>query len=66
MSCGTLTAAFSGTNELQQLVAETQVILEQDTNRFTAGKAVYTGADGMVELTGNPSWRSGLREGKGD
>ena len=66
MSCKTLTAAFSGTNELQQLVAETNVILEQDTNRFTAGRAVYSGTNGMLELTERPTWRSGLREGKGD
>ncbi len=66
MSCETLTAAFSGTNELQQLVAETNVILEQDTNRFTAGQAVYSGTNGMLELTERPTWRSGLREGKGD
>jgi lipopolysaccharide export system protein LptA len=66
MSCETLTAAFSGTNELQQLVAETNVILEQDTNRFAAGRAVYSGTNGMLELTESPTWRSGLREGKGD
>jgi lipopolysaccharide export system protein LptA len=66
MSCETLTAAFTGTNELQQLVAETHVILEQETNRFTGGKAVYTGTNGMLELTESPTWRSGPREGNGD
>ena len=66
MSCETLTATFSGTNELQQLVAETHVILEQETNQFTAGKAVYTGTKGMLELTESPTWHSGLREGNGD
>jgi lipopolysaccharide export system protein LptA len=66
MSCSTLTVAFAGTNELQQLVAETGVILEQDTNRFAASKAVYSATNGMLELTENPSWRSGSREGKGD
>jgi lipopolysaccharide export system protein LptA len=66
LSCGTLSAAFSGTNELQRLVAETDVILEQETNRFTANKAVYSGPDGILELAGNPTWRSGLREGRGD
>lgn len=60
-----MTVSFAGTNELQQLVALTNVVIEQDTNRFTAGKAVYTGTNGLLELTENPTWHSGPRSGKG-
>jgi lipopolysaccharide export system protein LptA len=65
LSCDTLTASFSGTNELQRIVAEQHVILEQETNRFTADRAVFEGAEGILDLTGNPAWRSGLRGGSG-
>jgi lipopolysaccharide export system protein LptA len=48
-------------------VAETNVTLvEQLTNRFAGGKAVYVATNGLLELTQNPSWHSGQREGKGD
>lgn len=65
MTCNWMTVAFAGSNELQQLVALTNVIIEQDTNRFTGGKAVYTGTNGVLELTEKPTWRSGDRSGKG-
>jgi len=66
MSCDTLTASFSGTNELQNIVAENHVILEHETNRFTADRAVFESAAGLLDLTGNPAWRSGSREGSGN
>jgi len=65
MTCKWMTVSFAGTNELQQLVALTNVVIVQDTNRFNAGKAVYTGTNGLLELTENPTWSSGLRSGKG-
>ena len=34
--------------------------------QFTAERAEYTGTNGLLDLTGNPAWRAGLREGKGD
>ncbi len=66
MSCELLTATFAGTNELRQLVADRKVIIESDTNRFTSGRAVYTGTNGLLTLTENPAWKAGLRDGKGD
>jgi len=68
---GTLTAAtmlvtLLSTNELQSMVAEKNVVIENETNRFTGEKAVYTATNGILELTGNPAWRSGTRQGTGD
>ena len=66
MTCALLTLTFSGTNELQKMVAEHQVVIAQQDKQFTAEKAEYTGTNGVLDLTGNPGWRAGLREGKGD
>jgi lipopolysaccharide export system protein LptA len=66
LSCALLTLNFSPTNQLHQMIAENDVVIEQITNRFTAGKAVYTATNGLLELMQNPAWHAGLREGKGD
>jgi lipopolysaccharide export system protein LptA len=66
MNCRLMTLTFSGTNELQSMIAEEKVIMEHDDQQFTAAKAVYTGTNDLLELTGNPAWRAGDREGKGD
>jgi lipopolysaccharide export system protein LptA len=68
---GTLTAAtmlvtLLGTNELQSMVAQKNVVIENDENQFTGEKAVYTATNGILELTGNPAWRAGPRKGNGD
>jgi lipopolysaccharide export system protein LptA len=68
---GTLTAAtmlvtLLSTNELQSMVAEKNVVIEKGTNQFTGDKAVYTATNGILEMTGNPVWRAGTRQGKGD
>ena len=65
MNCGELTAWYSGTNQLQRMVAERGVTIEQQEEQLRAGKAVYTSTNGLLELTDQPSWRSGTREGKG-
>lgn len=66
MTCALLTLTFSGTNELRKMLAEHQVVIAQQDKQFTAEKAEYTGTNGVLDLTGNPGWRAGLREGKGD
>jgi len=66
MTCALMTLTISGTNELQKMVAEHQVIIRQEDNQFTADNAEYTGTNGLLDLTGSPAWRAGLREGKGD
>jgi lipopolysaccharide export system protein LptA len=69
---GTLTAAtmlvtLLGTNELQTMVAEKNVVIQKNmTNQFTGEKAVYTATNDKLELTGNPAWRAGTRQGTGD
>jgi lipopolysaccharide export system protein LptA len=66
MSCGLMTLTFTGTNELQKMLAEHQVVIAQTNQQFTAETAEYTAADGLLNLSGNPAWRAGTREGKGD
>ena len=66
MTCSLLTLTFSGTNELQKMVAEHQVLIEQEDRKFTAEKAEYTGTNNVLELTGDPHWQAGPRQGKGD
>jgi lipopolysaccharide transport protein LptA len=66
MFCGVLTATFAGTNELRELVADKNVVMESETNRFAAGHALYTGSNAVLVLTDNPSWRTGARDGRGD
>lgn len=66
MTCGLMTLTFAGTNELQQMVAEQEVVIAQADRRFTATRAEYTATNSLLELIGNPTWRDGLREGRGD
>ena len=66
MSCSRMMLTFVRTNEPQQMVAEDKVVIEQAEQRLMGGKAVYTVTNGVLDLTGNPQWRAGLREGKGD
>jgi len=66
VSCGRLTAVMGGTNELQRLIAETNVIIEAEEKRMTGGIAVYTSTNGWLDLTENPTWKADSREGKGN
>ena len=66
MSCDLMTLTLAGTNELQKLVAEHQVVIGQEDKQFMAEHAEYTGTNGVLDLTGNPAWRAGTREGQGD
>lgn len=66
MTCGRMTLTFVGTNELQKLVAEQEVVIARADGRFTAARADFTASDNLLELTGNPAWQVGSREGKGD
>jgi len=62
-----LTATFTGTNELQRLVAEKNVVIQEEDKRFTGQTAVFTGTNGILELTGPPAptWQAGERRGSG-
>jgi lipopolysaccharide export system protein LptA len=66
MSCDTMQLAFAGTNELQTVLAEGNVVIQETTNRFTARKALYRAAEHDLTLTGQPAWEAGTRQGKGD
>ncbi len=66
MSCLSLELTFAGTNELKNMVADREVVIEQDQNLLTGDKAVYDGPTGNLEVSGNPKWQSGLRGGEGD
>jgi lipopolysaccharide export system protein LptA len=69
MDCGRADLTFANTNQLQRMVAEDNVVIRQQDQadrQMTAGRAVYTGANGQMELTENPKWRDGSREGTGD
>lgn len=66
LTAATLWIALAGTNELQSMVAEKDVVIQNNDNQFTGQKAVYTATNGILELTGNPTWRAGTRNGMGD
>jgi lipopolysaccharide export system protein LptA len=66
MTCRLLTLSFTGTNELQTMLAEHQVVIEQEDRRFTAETAEFTGTNRLLELKGDPRWQAPPREGKGD
>ena len=42
MNCALLTITFSTTNELESMVAENEVVIEQDTNRLSCGLLTLT------------------------
>jgi lipopolysaccharide export system protein LptA len=66
MTCSNLALYFGGSNQLDRMIATRNVVIEESTNSFKADRAVYTGSNHLLELTGNPSWRSGAREGRGE
>lgn len=66
LTCSTLTATFTGTNELQRLVAETNVRITEGDKLFTGAKAVFTARNGLLVMTGKPTWKVGPRRGSGD
>jgi lipopolysaccharide export system protein LptA len=66
MTCGLMTLTFHGTNEFEKLVAEGGVVIAQGERRFTAARADCNGTNSLLDLTGNPVWYAGTREGRGD
>ena len=61
-----MTVTFAGTNQLETLTAEQNVVIEEGDKRFTGGRAFYTHTNTTLELTVHPAWQDGLRSGKGD
>jgi lipopolysaccharide transport protein LptA len=65
MNCGTLNVTFSGSNQLQRLVALDQVVIQQGEQRFRAGQAIYDATNSTLDLLQDPSWTAGPRNGNG-
>ncbi len=66
LTCGTLQIALGGTNQVQDLVAEREVVIEQETRRLTGQRMDYDAATGEARLTGQPTWQDGERHGAGE
>jgi lipopolysaccharide export system protein LptA len=66
MSCELLSVSYSGSNQLNNLVAEQNFILQETTNSLRGGRAVFDGTNDVLTVTERPSWVSGARSGKGE
>ena len=69
MTCSQMTANFGGTNELQTIIADKDVVIDvidKEGKHLTGGHAVYAHTNTTLEITQNPTWRAGSRDGKGD
>ncbi|PWU15244.1 MAG: hypothetical protein C5B50_15700 [Verrucomicrobia bacterium] len=67
INCGQMTVTIAGSNQIQRVLAQEDVVIAQPGDRhFSAGTAVYTATNNLLELSGNPQWRDGLRNGRGD
>ncbi len=66
LTCGHMDVSYTGTNQLQTLMAQRDVVIRDATNTLTASQAVFNGTNGVLLLTENPAWSSGQRSGKGD
>lgn len=64
ISCNLLTVRATASNQVQETVAEQNVVVERNDGVIRAEKAVFSGT--VVEFTGNPTWKSDQREGSGD
>ena len=70
MTSRTMVVTFSGSNQLQTLTADKNVVIEEgadpEKKRFTGAHAFYTHTNTTLEMTGQPQWQAGSRRGKGD
>jgi len=55
LECERVDATFVATNRVERAVAEGGVVLSQGERVVQGARAVYTGADDVVRLTGNPT-----------
>lgn len=66
LTCGSLRSTFGASNQVQDFIAEQDVVLEQDERRLTGQRMNYDGDKGVAQLTGQPTWRDGERSGAGE
>ncbi|MDB6025585.1 MAG: hypothetical protein JWM68_1808 [Verrucomicrobiales bacterium] len=68
LTAASLTADLSGTNNVKNIVAETNVVIvhKEDNSEAAGERAVYVNEGGkqLVELTGNPHWHDTKNEGR--
>jgi lipopolysaccharide export system protein LptA len=66
LDCGLMTVWLAGSNRVQSIVAEGNVVVAQNDGRITAERAVFSGTNPASLFTGKPTWQSGDRHGSGD
>jgi lipopolysaccharide export system protein LptA len=66
MTCREMTVNFGSTNDLQTIIAEKDVLIDDQDKHIKGGHSVFTRTNSILEVTENPSWSDGSREGKGD
>lgn len=66
MTCEAMTAAIAGGNAIESVVAETNVVVEQQDGRFTSDVAKFYATNSTAVFTGNATWLKGTRSGAGD
>ncbi len=66
MTCGRMTVTFLGTNELQSVVAEDQVVIDRGTGFLRGDRAVYDSTNNVLAMDGSPAWQAGERSGSAD
>ncbi len=65
LDCGRLSVALGASNQVQQLVAEQRVVIVAGNRRLAGERAAYDGANGVLEITGQPTWQDGQYSGQG-
>jgi len=67
LRCAELTIeSAKDSNRTEKIVADRQVVVEQEGDRVACERAVYLAPVEQIELTGRPVWRVGVREGSSD
>lgn len=67
LRCALLTIESTLDNKrTERVVADRDVVLEQENNRVACQRAVYLAPVEQIELTGRPAWWVGSREGSSD
>lgn len=65
LDCQTLSLAFAGTNELQRILAQGNVIIVRGDQQFAGKEAVYNAGSQLLSIAGEPRWRAADRHGYG-
>lgn len=66
MTCSAMTVAMGSASEIESILAQTNVVVEQDDGRFTGDTARFFATNATAEFSGKPTWSKGNRSGSGD